>query len=418
MRRAGAAALLALGLLLPAAGQPLAVKVESLPPGARIYDFRYREGREEGFLGITPAELHLDRRTGAVLYLVKPGYARERVRLEPGQPFLRVELQPVTLATILSHSFRYRPALAWPVAAALALGLAAGLGALGRSRQRLRQRLARADEKDPTLVGRVLGGYRVLEVVGQGTFAEVLRVEHVRYRDVCVMKILKPDALDEDTRRRFAREMEVGRSLVHPNLVRVFGVGEYRGRPYLIMEFVAGRTLRQEMDQGRLAPDRAREIMRQMARGLAFAHSRGVVHRDLKPENIMLGDDGVVRIMDFGVARLLDRQRLTATGVSLGTPLYMSPEHLDAKAVDQRSDLYSLGVIFYEMLTGQVPFPGEDVFQVISGHLSRQPPRPCSLDPAVDPALETLVLRMLAKNPQDRPQSAEEVLAALDGSPR
>ena len=169
--------------------------------------------------------------------------------------------------------------------------------------------------------------------------------------------------------------MAVGRDVQHPNLVRVYGYGQRHQVPYIVMELLNGQTLEERLKQGPLSLGEALRIFIQVGEGVGFAHQHGIIHRDLKPENIMIEPDGLVRIMDFGIARHLNQKKLTMSGAALGTPLYMSPEHVESSKVDARSDIYSLGVILFEMLAGHPPFTGESTIAMISAHLRKPPPR-------------------------------------------
>lgn len=195
--------------------------------------------------------------------------------------------------------------------------------------------------------------------------------------------------------------------------MRLDALGSYLNRPYLVMELLQGGSLDELLKKGALPVSGAIEMFKKIAEGVAYAHSRRIVHRDLKPSNILLSDGGP-RIVDFGVARLTDRTRMTRTGETLGTPCYMAPEQLCGTA-DHRADLYSLGVILFEMLTGEVPFYGESVHEIITGHLVKPVPSASNLNPSVPVAVDRLLERMMAKDVEERFQSLDEVLEALNG---
>lgn len=393
------------------------VSLESTPPGARVFDRTYQPGSDTGYLGTTPFTREMPASVGHAVWFELPGYATTRAELQPGQARLVVNLQPSTPLAHLGHAFRYRPLLAWGLTAALAAAVGGALLVLRRREGRLQERIREAEERDPELAGRVLDGYEVMDTIGEGSYGKVLRVRNTSFGEIFAMKVLA-ERPDEAALERFHREVAVGRDLQHPNVTRVVGFGDYKGAPYLVMEFLDGETLRSRMDRGTLSVDEAVGIASQVAQGLAAAHARRVIHRDLKPENLMLLPDGTVKIMDFGVARVLDGRKLTATGTALGTPHYMSPEHLRATMMDGRSDLYSLGVILFEMLTGSVPFPGEDTYSVLAAHLAQEPPQPSDLRPEVPEWLDDVVVTLLEKDPAGRPGSAEEVVRELQQGAR
>jgi len=240
----------------------------------------------------------------------------------------------------------------------------------------------------------------------------VYRVRHVEYGDICALKILKKESLDANEMSRFHREMEIGRDMNHPAVVRTFAFGDVRGAPYLVMEYLEGQTLEQRIGRGAMTVDDTLRIIDELCGGLMHAHQRGIIHRDLKPANVMLCASGRVCLLDFGIARCLDMKKLTVTGVPLGTPAYMSPEHARSK-VDVRSDVYSLGVIFFEMLTGRLPFEAADAIAMMMAHVSGRVPSLCGLAPQVSAEVEAVVLKMLAKKPAQRYQTVQEVQDAV-----
>jgi hypothetical protein len=395
------------------------VKLLSTPPGARVYD------QMRNLIGVTPTTAQLNRYVSIPLTFELDGWSAPPVYTGldslPNQPpsktpalnVIDVKMTPVGLM----------PAIRWwvvshPLGAALSLlfvcAIPAGLmWRVKKREQMLQDEIVQAHLEGPVVVGSKIGDYEVVASLGEGSFSQVYRVRHLQHGDEFAMKLLKQDMLANDVTARFAREMELGRDMVHPNLVRVYGFGEHRGAPYLVMELLHGETLAARVERAPMSIEEALSLFTQICAAMHFAHDHNVVHRDLKPENIMLLDDGTLRVMDFGIAKMLNREKLTATGTALGTPLYMSPEHLNSKKLDARSDVYSLGVILYEMLTGRPPFSGDDPMKVISSHLSRKPPSPRAIRPAISPELEALVLRMLEKTPQRRFASVGEVERAL-----
>lgn len=222
-------------------------------------------------------------------------------------------------------------------------------------------------------------------------------------------------AAEPGFRERFAREIQLLAKLAHPAIPRVLGAG-VAGVPFFVSDFVEGETLRALIDRaGSLSAERTAEIGAAVAEALAFAHAHGVIHRDVKPHNIMIDRRGTVFLIDFGIARAggPDMRSLTETGMLLGTPHYMAPEQLESHRVDERSDIYSLGVVLFEAVTGTVPFDGDTPFSVGRKHVQNEPPRPRERKPGIPPSLETIILRCLAKNAARRPWSATELAALL-----
>jgi serine/threonine-protein kinase len=262
-----------------------------------------------------------------------------------------------------------------------------------------------------------LGGrYNVDRSVGHGGMAQVYEGTDTVLGRTVAIKVLAPQyARDEAFVARFRREAQAAASLNHPGVVSVYDTGSDDGVHYIVMEYVAGRTLAQVLEQeGRLQPERAAEVARSVAQALSFAHSAGIIHRDVKPANIMLSSHGGVKVMDFGIARALSSQTLTQTATVLGTASYLSPEQAQGDAVDARSDIYSLGVVLYEMLTGQPPFSGDTPVAVAYKHVREDPPLPSSLASEVPQELEAIVMKAMAKNPANRYSSAQEMAEDLD----
>lgn len=298
-------------------------------------------------------------------------------------------------------------------------------------------RFARTCPKDKTatsastfdpMVGRVLGErYRILDRIGAGGMGQVYRAAHTRIACVFAVKVVWGDfAYDPTMQSRFVKEAEVASCLSSRHIVRVIDFAHDVGSlPYLVMEHLDGPTLFDVVSRSTaLPPERATRIATQIARGLAHAHERGVVHRDLKPENVILvtedDEHDVVKILDFGVARLRDSggERLTGLGVSVGTPVYMAPEQLSAAEVDGRADLYSLGIVLYEMLTGKPPFESANLQELTRLHFLQPPPsiRSRLLASGGHAALDDVVRRLLAKHASDRFASAREVIEALSSA--
>jgi serine/threonine-protein kinase len=273
-----------------------------------------------------------------------------------------------------------------------------------------------------TLLG---GRYEVGAPLGQGGMAEVFRGRDTRLgRDVAV-KILRPELAGDPTfLARFRREAQASASLNHPNIVSVYDTGDDEGVPYIVMEYVEGRTLRDVLrTQGRMMPQRALEIVADVCAALEHAHEQGIVHRDIKPGNVMLTQQGTVKVMDFGIARAISgsASTMTQTAAVIGTAQYLSPEQARGEHVDARSDVYSTGCLLYELLTHQPPFTGDSPVAVAYQHVLEDPTLPSTLNPDVEPAAESVVMKAMAKNPGNRYQTANEMrddlLRAAAGRP-
>ncbi len=286
--------------------------------------------------------------------------------------------------------------------------------------------------------GRMLGDrYEIGAVIGRGGMAEVHEGRDVRLGRRVAIKILRPDlAKDPTFQARFRREAQSAASLNHPNIVAVYDTGQDtlspegdNGEPavvvpYIVMEYVDGMTLRQIIASGRrLLPERALEITAGILAALDYAHRHGIVHRDIKPANVMLTRTGDVKVMDFGIARAINDVTSTMTSASavMGTAQYLSPEQARGEVVDARSDLYSTGVVLFELLTGKAPFTGDSAVAIAYQHVSEMPAIPSTIEPGVSPEIDAVVMRALAKRADDRYQSASDFRAdverAIAGSP-
>ena len=264
-----------------------------------------------------------------------------------------------------------------------------------------------------------LENYRILEKIASGGMATIYKATHVKNGRVAVIKV-PYDQFQNDRRfiERFRREAELGQKLLHDNIIRIYEYGTSRdGLTYIAMEYLPGVDLRGYLDKYDTMP--VKEALRtvgQVCRALEYAHDKGVIHRDIKPENIMLPGKkgkGKVVLMDFGVAHAAYLGTVGTRSTYLGTPYYMSPDQISRKKVDGRSDIYSLGVVFFEMLTGQRPFDDVDPLKVLIKHRESPPPKPRSVNRKIPVALERIVLKMLAKRPKERYQSVEALLTAL-----
>jgi serine/threonine-protein kinase len=263
----------------------------------------------------------------------------------------------------------------------------------------------------------LIGRYRVEQELGRGGMAKVYRGQDTVLGRTVAIKILAPQfADDQDFVHRFRREAQAAARISNHNLVSVFDTGSDDGVHFIVMEYVEGRTLADLIaGGGRILPDRAIEIGIDVCHALEAAHAQGVIHRDIKPGNIMLDGNGRVKVTDFGIARVTSNSETIAqTAAVLGTASYLSPEQAQGQPVDGRSDLYSLGCVLFEMVTGRAPFLGDSPVAVASKHVLEQPTPPSRLNPDVSPDLDAVILRALAKNPANRYQTAEEFREDLE----
>ena len=260
------------------------------------------------------------------------------------------------------------------------------------------------------------GRYRVISRVGSGGMAEVYCAEDTQLgRRVAVKLLHERFAQDEEFVERFRREASSAASLSHANIVNVYDRGQWGGTYYIAMEYLDGRSLDSIVrEEAPLAPARAIELTEQVLRAARFAHRHGVVHRDLKPHNVIIDEEGRVKVTDFGIARA-GASEITQTGSIMGTARYLSPEQAQGHTVSPRSDLYAIGIMLYELLTGTVPFEGDSVVAIALRHLSEPPRPPSSLVPTISANLDAIVMRALAKRPEARFSDADEFLAALEG---
>ncbi|MDP9235907.1 MAG: serine/threonine protein kinase [Chloroflexota bacterium] len=260
------------------------------------------------------------------------------------------------------------------------------------------------------------GRYTERRLLSEGSQKVVYLVHDEELGRDCALSMIKAELLEPDDLERLRREAQAMASLgAHSNIVSVFDFGREDGKPYLVCEYVPAGELRAELRTagGPLALERALTIAADIARALAVAHGRGVIHRDVKPANVFLCADGSAKLGDFGLAFSLDQSRLTMPGTVMGTALYMAPEQARGEPVDARSDLYALGCLLYEMVCGRPPFVDENATAVIAQHINARPSAPSQHRPELPPALDALILRLLAKSPDDRPQSAATVSEEL-----
>ncbi len=265
------------------------------------------------------------------------------------------------------------------------------------------------------LTGKTIGSYRVLEQIGVGGMAMVYKAYHPGMDRYVAIKVLPPHlSQDPDFLKRFQREARAIAKLEHAHILPVHDYGEYEGITYLAMRYVEAGTLKDRITAKRFSLDEINRIISQIGGALDYAHRMGVIHRDVKPGNVLVDEQGDTYLTDFGLARMMEpTEKLTASGVGLGTPAYMSPEQGQGDKVDHRSDIYSLGVILYEMVTGHVPYEAETPMAIVLKHINDELPLPRTIAPSVPPSIERVILKALAKAPSDRYQTAGELVQAL-----
>ena len=424
---------LLLGFLLMLLWQPLLaaprnIEVVTYPPGAEVRDQFNR------YLGLTGEAFRVDRNdyqtADLELHLSLKGYQPYRYPFKLTDsgadrvpPTGVITLQPNNSWVRVRDYVRYHP---W-----ILLLLAAAAAGAFQVRRRIRDSEARAQlledyqpadkEGADSLMMQVLGNYRLVSELGHGGMATVYRglpVDSMDEKDAVAVKVLSRDlAKRTEFVERFRREVDVCRGLSHAAIVRLLDWGEQDGYVYLVMELMPGETLRPHMVDGAVPTEEGIAWLDAVMAGVAHAHEKGVVHRDLKPENIMLTAGGKAKVMDFGLARGLQSEKLTKTGTALGTPAYMAPEQIKSEELTPASDQYALGIIAYEMFTGRLPFENADPMQVLFAQVSDPPPAPREIRPELPLRFQAAVLKMLAKQPGERFPSVElaraELIAAL-----
>ncbi len=261
------------------------------------------------------------------------------------------------------------------------------------------------------------GRYRLQSRLGSGGMADVFLGEDEQLGRKVALKLLhRRFAEDPDFVERFRREAQSAASLQHPNIVSVYDRGSFDGTYYIAMEYVPGRSLKQLIRQeAPIDPIRAIDITLQILKAARFAHRHGVIHRDLKPHNVIIDDGDHVKVTDFGIARA-GASDMTETGSIMGTAQYLSPEQAQGHAVSASSDLYSIGIVLYELLTGRVPFDADSAVTIALKHVSEPPTAPTLINPAIPPALAHVVMWTLNKNASDRPKNADELIIALENA--
>ena len=278
------------------------------------------------------------------------------------------------------------------------------------------QKMGSTDPSAPLEPGTVLGErYEILKSLGEGGMGAVYKARDRELDRLLALKVIRPELAGRpDVLRRFKQELILARQVTHKNVIRIFDLGMADGRKFITMDFIEGRDLKSILvERGKLPPEEAVPIIQQTCRGLEAAHTEGVVHRDLKPQNIMVDAAGRVWVMDFGLARSMELAGLTRTGALMGTPDYMSPEQARAQKVDARSDLFSLGIIFYEMLTGHLPFQADTMMATLVKRVQEKAKPPIAVDPAIPQRLSDVIMKCLEVDLEKRYQTTGEILADL-----
>ncbi|MEW5721107.1 MAG: protein kinase, partial [Chloroflexota bacterium] len=268
----------------------------------------------------------------------------------------------------------------------------------------------------PISPGDNVGSYRIIEPLGQGGMATVFKAYHPALDRYVAIKVLHPSFKEDPSfNARFAREARIVAKLDHPNIVPIFDFAEHEGTPYLVMRFVEGKTLKAVLRDGLLPIPRVLAIIHPVTEALAYAHAQGILHRDIKPSNVMRANDGHIFLADFGLARIAQAGDSTISqDMLIGTPQYISPEQARGEPATERSDLYSLGVLLFEMFTGRVPFSADTPYAIIHDHIYTALPLPTSINPNLSEAIERVLLKTLAKDPSARFASATDLMTALE----
>jgi tRNA A-37 threonylcarbamoyl transferase component Bud32 len=385
--------------------QPITINTQ--PTGAEIRD------EANNFLGESGQSIDLDFKGQSVtLYLSREGYQRAQLVIQKSDLLGRKTWpeKPLVLQ---------RPTPVWLYASPLLL---LPLLLLRRRRSPLELAAGVSLEVVPdsgSLAGKTIGRYRLLERIGVGGMATVYKGLPAGAKDasqVVAIKVMRRELLaDPEAARRFERETAVTAQLNHPNIVRVTDSGQQDGLSFLALEWMQGGTLRKLMNHEAIAFSDIWDVLSPLCSAIAYAHSQGVIHRDLKPENIMVTESGVLKVTDFGLARSGEADRITATGAALGTPAYMPPEQIQGGQLTPAMDQYALGIIAYELVTGRLPFQEADALQQIFKTMMEEVPPPSQFR-EVPPAVDAVLLRMLAKEPSERYPSVEAAALELRGA--
>lgn len=265
------------------------------------------------------------------------------------------------------------------------------------------------------IIGKKFGGYEILGEIGRGGMATVYRAQQISMNRIVALKVLPSHLLNDDTYiQRFEREVQIVSTLEHRSIVPVYDYGEFEGQPYIVMRYMAGGSVDERLRSGPLNIDAILAIYEQIGPALDYAHSKGILHRDLKPSNVLMDESGGAFLTDFGIARLLSEGAGTITthGV-VGTPSYMSPEQAQGKPLDNRSDIYSLGVMLFELTTGRRPFEADTPYGIAVAHVTEPPPSPRSIHSEISPAVESVILTAMSKNREQRYPDAVTMVSAI-----
>jgi serine/threonine-protein kinase len=266
----------------------------------------------------------------------------------------------------------------------------------------------------PLQIGETVGDYEIVGVLGKGGMGKVYKVRNLLSDRIEAMKVVLPDlSADPGLADRFLREIRVHASLEHPNIAVLRTALRVNNQVLMVMELVEGSSLEERLKQGTVDLPSSIHYVDQILSALELAHSRGIIHRDIKPANIIVTPEGTVKLTDFGIARSATDASLTHSGVALGSLYYMSPEQVQAQPADQRSDIYALGVTFYEMVTGKRPIDGGSEYAILNAHLTHTPPAPVTVNPAIPIMLSAAIMKAIAKTPEERFQTAGEMREAL-----
>lgn len=259
------------------------------------------------------------------------------------------------------------------------------------------------------------GRYQIIEELGRGGMGRVYKVLDKDIDEKVALKLLNPEvAADEKIIKRFQNELKFARKITHKNVCKMYHLAKKEETPYITMEYVPGEDLKSLIkSKEKLAGEEAISIAKQVCEGLVEAHELGIVHRDLKPQNIMIDEKGRAKIMDFGISRSLETKGVTEAGVIIGTPEYMSPEQVEGKEVGKRSDIYSVGVILYEMVTGRIPFEGDTALSIALKHKSEMPQEPRQINAQIPENLSRVILKCMEKDKEKRYEGADELLSEL-----
>jgi len=282
-----------------------------------------------------------------------------------------------------------------------------------RVKSSLRRRQTRKG-RTPTVIGQTISHYKISDKLGEGGMGVVYKAEDMKLKRIVALKFLSKQTLGtEEDRVRFIREAQTAAALDHASICTTYEISEDRGETFIAMAYLEGKTLEQKIKSGPIDPKESVDIIVRVAEGLGEAHAKGIVHRDIKSSNIMIGNKGQVKIMDFGLAKLIGATKLTKTATVMGTVAYMSPEQALGEPVDHRTDIWSLGVVLHEMLTGKLPFMAENNAAMLHKIIYDEPDNVTGINPYVPPGLSVVVAKALAKDREERYQSAAEFIGDI-----